>query len=398
MYDTWVYRWWYKRRLRKYSDHPFKVRNETTALKTAVIVNIVRVAERNLKKAEEVLNKINTRQKKEKMFETYKDQFGNERKIKLPIFKQNEVEEARSIIRRFFAAILLFVLFESALWYFVADLFIAEGVVFLKILMAFFLGLIFMKVLERAADYWSDYRLAEIEKEGNRISEAKFKKYKDGKVYAYLLMSFVIIAIIFAGVSRLIFLEGFDPQIYGAKEAEKLDTAYLLASIFLIILNLATAFYLASISQKYYEIKIRYKTYKSWRRHNKQFKNHISYLRELVLNLNNRIKYYIERFWQLIIEMKRIYATECDDDKKDLYKEFLELKKIPNFKINDDIYNKFEDIQAVDKGLWEYGINKDSQVVEIHTKIQIYLTKIDELKAITTSNDIEPKENDDAKN
>jgi len=388
MYDNWLYRWWYKKKLRKYMNQPFKIRNEANALKCSALINIVRITDRKLKEAEVRLNKLITRQKKEAMFEKYRDQFGNEKTITRPIFQQNEVEDAKSIVRRFFAAILLFVLFESVLWYFVADLFVSEGLQTLKILMAIFLGLIFMRVLERATELWSEYRLAEVEHNEERMTEIKFKKYKDNKKWAILLTILILLALIIAGISRLYFLEGYDPAIYGAEEAKRLNTLFMIAGIFLLILNIVTAIYLASISQKYNEIKIKYKIYRNWVKHNRKIKKYVDDLRELIIDIANGIKYYIERFWQLVIEMKRIYGQECDDDKMNLYDEYKNLKIAGNFNITKDIYVKYEDIQSTDKELWEFGINLDSQLIRINEKITAYNTKINEFKEITANQNI----------
>lgn len=388
MYDNWLYRWWYKKKLRKYMNQPFKIRNEANALKCSALINIVRITDRKLKEAEVRLNKLITRQKKEAMFEKYRDQFGNEKTNTRPIFQQNEVEDAKSIVRRFFAAILLFVLFESVLWYFVADLFVSEGLQTLKILMAIFLGLIFMRVLERATELWSEYRLAEVEHNEERMTEIKFKKYKDNKKWAILLTILILLALIIAGISRLYFLEGYDPAIYGAEEAKRLNTLFMIAGIFLLILNIVTAIYLASISQKYNEIKIKYKIYRNWVKHNRKIKKYVDDLRELIIDIANGIKYYIERFWQLVIEMKRIYGQECDDDKMNLYDEYKNLKIAGNFNITKDIYVKYEDIQSTDKELWEFGINLDSQLIRINEKITAYNTKINEFKEITANQNI----------
>lgn len=391
---TWFLHWRWKKRIQK-STSDFKIKNETAAIKSSCIKEILESTKGYIKDADDVYGKIARRIKARDKHYITRDLMGNEIKLKNPIFTQSEISQVSKTIRKYKFTIILFIVFETLLWLFAADAFFPELPSIAKYLISFILGIGLMLLIEKGFGNLSEYKEALLYKETEKMDEAHFRKYKSKRTIGYFLVGLVILVIIGLGIARVILLTPTESGLFSAEEFERLRLFNIIAPIALSVLSIGIAIYMGSAKLDQSAYKVKYDAYKNWRDHNRKTNNHLEKMREIIAKLNNIIGDTKEKSWQLVIDLKRICGLEYDARFQNEYDEYIKEKRQSNFVLSDDIYRKYEDIISVDQSLFNYGIESNTDIKPIIEKI-IQCNKIveevdKEYSPVNTSTIIEPQ-------
>lgn len=375
---TWVLRWWWRRKVKK-NTSDFKVKNETNSLKATCVNRILQISKRYLRTAEDLYDKITRRIKARDKHYIIRDIAGNEIVLKHPIFTQSEISEISKTIRKYYFTIILFVVFETLLWLFAADAFFPELPNTAKYIISFILGIGLMLLVEKGFGSLAEYKEALILNLNGKMDDSYFTKYKSKRITGYALIVIAMIVIIGLGIARIVLLTPTDSSLFTIEEFERLKFFNVIAPLALSILSIGIAIYMGSSKLDQSRFKIKYDAYKNWKTHNKKTNRHIIQLRSIIVKLNSIINDSIEMYWQLVIDLKRIYAMEFDEQFKDLYQEYVEEKRTPGFCVTEDIYRKYDDIQSADQLLFNFGIRNNEQIVPIFRNMEKFKKIIEEV-------------------
>jgi hypothetical protein len=368
---TWFLHWQWKRRIKK-DTSDFKIKNESEAIRSSCIKEILDSTKDDIKNAEYLYEKITKRIKARDKHYITRDIMGNEIKLKNPIFTQSEISQVSKTIRKYYFTIILFVVFETLLWLFAADAFFPELPNIAKYLISFILGVGLMLLIEKGFGNLSEYKEALLYKETGQMDDPHFRKYKSKRTIGYFLIGLVILVIIGLGIARVILLTPTSSGLFTSEEFERLKLFNIIAPIALSVLSIGIAIYMGSAKLDQSAYKIKYDAYKKWREHNKKTNSHITKMRDIVAKLSNTISSTIEKSWQLIIDLKRICGLEYDTRFQKEYVEYIDEKRKNDFVLNDEVYRKFENIISVDQSLYNYGIESNKEIKQIREKINQY--------------------------
>jgi flagellar hook-associated protein FlgK len=149
---------------------------------------------------------------------------------------------------------------------------------------------------------------------------------------------------------------------YTAGEAANLQKVGTWASYLTLAVTFSLAIFLALLKKQQMANSYAYKRYKKWNETIKKTNEYTQAKIKAKQDLENIYKPLIDKYWQLVKELERIWGIEYDEQDKGLFEGFQNLKRSSGLKINDDAYKKFEDVLYSDYDLFKYGIEKDSEV------------------------------------
>ena len=218
---TWILNWRWRRKVKK-NTSDFKVKNETSSLKASCVNEILQLSKSYLQKTETLFDKITKRMKARGKHYIVRDMMGKEKVLKHPIFPQSEISQISKTIRKYYITIILFVVFETLLWFFAADAFFPELPSMAKYIISFILGVGLMLIVEKGFGNLSEYKEALILKHNKEMDEANFSKYKSKRLIGYFLITISIVVIIGLGIARVILLTPVNQGLYSPGEFERL--------------------------------------------------------------------------------------------------------------------------------------------------------------------------------
>ena len=381
---TWILNWRWRRKIKK-KNSGISIKNETDSLIASCIQEILGSTKGYLMKGEVFFDKITKRIKARDKHYITRDIMGNEVKLKHPIFSQAEISHISKTIHKYYFTIILFVIFETLLWLFAADAFFPELPNTAKYLISFLLGIGLMLLIEKGFGNLAEYKEALVFRENNKMDETNFLKYKSKKVIGYFLIALVIIVIIGLGIARVILLTPTESGLFTAEEFERLKLFNIIAPVALSVLSVGIAIYMGSAKLDQSAYKIKYDAYKKFRNHNKKTNNHVANLRIIVVKINNIIRENLIKYWQLVIDLKRILGKEYDERFETEYKEYISEKSKDNFYITEDLYRKFENVHSVDQVLFTFGVKSNDEIKKICEKVKQFdgiIRKVDTEYAI----------------
>lgn len=364
--SNWLFRWWYVMKLKQQRNSPFKMKNETDALKSNCIAEIQNETESFWYSIKRLVHKLGVKSIQNNRSRIYRDEFGIESILPNPVFSDNQIALIKSKDTSLKAVIIFFSISESFLYYLTASLFVPGGAEYMKISVAIFLALLIMFALNYAFGKHFIYREA-IEKHGkNEISVHEMKKFRDMRNLGYLIIVLSFSAIIFAGISRVFFLEHIPTAGLSTAKANSVQKASDMASYFTLLITIIAAIFMALIKQDQSKYSNKYKVYKSWK--SAHIKGN-TYIQGLIKDANALIvtaEHITEKYWQLVVDLKRIYKmdTEYDIKYEDLHKEFMKAQSSNSFVITESLYRKYAPIQCSNEELFKFGIYNDKRLKE----------------------------------
>lgn len=362
---SWFFTWWRKRQLKNQAQIPHKLKLNTQRLKAECVYEI-KVTYKPIHDTFEMLKrKIEVKDAKLKVIETDRDEHGIEKEKKDVLFTQGEIEKMKSLRRFYWFIVLLFVLAESGLYYLTAQVFIPGGAEYAKLILALFLGLVVMVILNFSFEKHFEYRELVANKEKLNISPEELKNKRDIRILGYILgfLSFAIM--LAAGLVRIYFLEQMDLTGYTQLEAANLQKVGTWASYLTLAVTFALAIFLALLKKQQVTNTYKYKIYKKLRETIKKANDYRQDKIKAKRDLENIYKPLIDKYWQLVKELERIWGIEYDEQDKDLFEELKRSKRSGEFKVDDIVYTKYEDVLYANYDLFKFGIERDADIKNI---------------------------------
>lgn len=360
--SAWKLKWWYKHQLKKQSSTPHKLKLHTQKLKSSCVLEIKETYRGLIEYFEKMARKIDIKNKKIGTIDG--------------VFTQKEIEQIKSKNRFFWFIVTLFVLAETGLYYLTAQVFIpVENEVF-KLVLALFLGLVVMIILNWAVSKHFEYRKKVDMKKELSLSDGDIKNARDVRYVGYFLIAICFFIILAAALVRIFYLEQMDLSGYTPEEAANLEKVGLWASYLTLGATFALGIFLAFLKGEQAENSIRYKEWKKWRDTNKRLNVYIQNKIKTEEEIKNIYKSIIEQYWQLVKELEQIWGIEYDEQDKELLLEYKSQKRAGNLTIDDNTYSKFEDVIYADYDLFKFGCERDSNVKELVTRAVNRFSKV----------------------
>jgi len=361
----WYFKWWRTRQLKKQSQIPHKLKLNTQRLKSECVYEIKEKNKPIIDSIGMLNRKLDVKDHKMNIIKTDRDEHGIEKEKKDVLFTQTEIVKMKSLRRFYWFIVLLFIMAESGLYYLTAQVFLPGGAEYAKLILALFLGLVVMVVLNFSFEKHFEYREILANKEKLGISDEELKNKRDIKILGYILgfLSFAIM--LAAGLVRIYFLEQMDLEGYSTQEAANLQLVGTWASYLTLAVTFALAIFLALLKKQQMANSYAYKRYKKWHETIGKTNDYTQEKIKAENDLKENYKPLIDKYWQLVKELERIWGIEYDEQDKDLFDEFKDLKRSGGLEINDDTYKKYEDILYANSDLFKFGVMKDTEIDNI---------------------------------
>jgi hypothetical protein len=283
-----------------------------------------------------------------------------------PVFTTEEIAKMKLRFLYFVIIILLFPIGESFLFYLTSPLFVpgaGEGV---KIGVSIFLALLILFGCGFGFDMHFKYRDALELHEKKRLSEHQLRTYRHWLILGYVVFLFSLLTVIFAGLSRIHFLEYIPVSDLPQERTAGIRSATEFGSLVTFCVTIVTGLLLAAVKQKQGKDNVRLLVYRSWHRANVR-RNRLAL--ELIRNATeivSIVELCIEKNWQLQIDLKRIFLMETEYDPlfEAQYKTYMIEKAKPEFVLTENIYLRMMEVQGVYRDTFEYAILRDPAIRE----------------------------------
>lgn len=380
MKHSWLLRLWYVSKLRQQLNSTFKMKNEVDAIHSNSISEIQNRIEPLWLSVKKLVYKLGIKIVQNNRVRLQKNEIEKISISPNPVFSQNQISK---ITRKFWInlfIIVLFVVSESFLYYLTASLFVAGGSMIMKISVAIFLALLIMFCLDFGLTQHFLYRKMNSNHVKKEVEDYDLKKQNDLRILGYILILISITAIIFAGICRIYFLENIAPNGLSPEKIKSVKEASKWASWLTLVVTILTAVLLALIKREQSHIAEQYGVLQYW---NKTVKRRNEYSQALIKEANKillLVEQSIEKHWQLVIEIKRIFkmTEEFDERYTSLNQEYLEIKARPGFTMTEFIYRKFSVLQGAHEELFRFGIYQAAEVKDKIVYAQLSLKGVDE--------------------
>lgn len=354
----------YVKKLLEQKDSPFKMKNEADSIKSSCLIEIQNNITPLWLSIKNIAYKLGIKNIENNSSRLFRDEFGKVTKLPNPVFSANELHSIRSKSIILVIIVISFTVAESFLYFLTASLFVPGAPEYMKILVAIFLAVLLMLALNYAFHRHFFYRIVIERYHKKEITEIEIRKHRDMRNIGYFIIIICFSAILFAGFSRIFFLENVPTAGLSDAKAESVTKASKMASIFTMLITIIAAIFMAVIKQDQAIYSVKHKIYKEWK--NANIKRNI-YTQNLIGHANSillLVEKHAEKYWELVIDLKRVYHMETEYDSKyeELYKEFVELKASKNFILNEHVYRKFTVLQCSDELLFKYGIFNDETI------------------------------------
>lgn len=362
--SNWLFRWWVTMKLKEQINSPFKLKNEVDSLKSNSVLEIEQTTEPLWLNIKKLIYKIGIKTVQNNRVRIHRNAFKQLEILPNPVFTQNQIVGIVGKYWLFIIVIIGFIVSESFLYYLTASLFVPGGSQFMKIAVSIFLAMLIMFSLDFCFGKHFQYREAAGHHSKKEINDIELKKYRDRRNLGYALIVLSFAAIIFSGLARIFFLENIPGTGLTPEKLKSVQRASKMASLLTMVVTIIAAILLALLKQEQSKIAIKYHVYRNW--HNALIKRN-DYTQVLIRDANKMIlitEQSIEKHWQLVIDLKRIFKMpqEYDEKYEELNQEYLGIKSKPGFTLNDHLYRKFLPIQAAHEELFRYGILNSAEI------------------------------------
>lgn len=363
---NWLFRPWYIWKLRQQLNSPFKMKNETEAIKSGCLAEIQHSVEPLWLAIKRVLYHLGIKTIQNNRARINRNEFGQQMISPNPLFAQNQVTR---IFRKYWINVLVIVVFVSSegyLYLITASLFVPGGSKLMKISVAVFLALLTMFSLHLGFTQHFKYRELKGLVNDELMRKEELKKQNDLRILSYILVGISLCAIIFSGLARIYFLEFIPGDGLSPERLTAVQRSSKWASLLTMAVTLSTALLLALIKKEQATVADQYHVCRYWKRAIKRRNNYTQQLIHDANKLTLIVEQTIEKHWQLVVDLKRIYKmpVEYDEKYEALNREYLEIKARQGFTLNDTLYRKFSPIQSAHEELFRFGIYNMPEIKE----------------------------------
>lgn len=369
-YFTEAYKKW------RYGSTNFKLKNWTETMKSSCLDDILRSFDKVSKKYIHSDVRLKIKNKKDAVTGTFRDIFGNEEKIKHPIFTQNEIARISSKRKLYPVLFFLLLVFEGMIYALLANLITPRDLreAFPPITLIFGLGfaIVFVVALHFGFQYYFSYLEAKEIIEEKNLSKEKLRKYVVKRNMAYFVFFVFIVTNLATAIIRALILEpkGGGTDDYGTP-------------LFIMSLGLTfiAAIAMGLIEHELFEKNEKFEVFKNWKRQNKERKEYMTAIKDLYFNSGKIIARFREEYWSVVLDYQRIFECRYDSIDEPLYNKFeaeIAAGTIKLNEIDDSIYSKYKLVQSSSEELFKYGVEHDLKLLAYMAEIK---ESVDEIAA-----------------
>lgn len=383
---SWIYR-------SRYGKLPFKMRNFTESYQEDCRESIKEEFKGITTKLPNIWTRINLKDAKQKMHNSFVDVLGRSNSVKQPIFSENEVakfEQNRWIYK---IVLLLMVFFESVLYSLMASLFIKKqtlkdfaGVEFI---FGFAFAVIFVAALHFAFKSLWEFLEAKYLIERDKLNKVELKPFYKNLILAITILVVFIVTNVYTGYIRATILEPGSTS-----SSSYIDKIYGPLLIFSIAITFVVALVMALLEKEISEKGEKYKVFNNWKRQQKQRKVYNTQVKDMLKKCVERKDILIEEYWGVLKDLQRVFEIEVDADKQGLYDELNDkiLKnEIDLQKLDEKDYQHYLPVAITRHELFEYGVETDQGIIKTvaDLKEKVAIIEAFEKRNATTNGNIE---------
>lgn len=276
----------YLQKLAKQHQSPFKLKLETDSRRSACISEIQGRIEPLWLSVKALIYKLGIKNIQNNAIRVSRDDYGKQTTLPNPVFSAAQGARIKIKQRLFSIAIPVFLTAESALYLLTAALFVPGASPYLKALVALFLALLFMLSLNYSFEKHFAYREAVDRHSRKELSDFQLRVYRDQRNFGYLLGGLSFTAFIFAGLSRIFFLEHIPANGLDEAKLKSIQVASTWGSLFTMVVTLVTALLMGLLKHEQRKNGVQYRVLQEWQTANVK-RN--SYTQELIKQANTII-------------------------------------------------------------------------------------------------------------
>jgi hypothetical protein len=326
------------------------------------------------------------------MHENFVDILGDSNPMKHPIFSENEVAKFSQNKNLYKVVLFLMILFETALYSLMANLFLNRQTLKEYAGIEYILGLgfavIFVVALHFAFKNLWEFLEAKNIIEVKKLDNVRIKPFYTKLFLAIILIIFFVVTNIYTGFIRATIIE---PS--STSSNSFLDKIHGPLLIFSIAITFIVALVMALLEKDISEKSEKHKVYKNWKRQNKELKIYNTQVKNMLKDCLEVRSAQVEKYWGVIKDLQRVFRIEVDEDKQSLYNELndkLSKNEIDLKNLSDEIYQRYMEIALTRFELFAYGVNIDKDIVKTISDLQEKVSIIEESEKVkSTRNNIE---------
>jgi hypothetical protein len=148
-------------------------------------------------------------------------------------------------------------------------------------------------------------------------------------------------------------------------------------SIMAMVFTFAMAILLAKVKKTHKDASTKLTAYRKWKKNIALQESITKFFVEARASIENRIGVEIEYTHQLGLDLMRVYGEKIDEQNKELYTSFKAERATPGFKVDADIYRKYQDIAMVDNTLIVFAIQNRKGIVQLLERFDDVSIKVD---------------------
>jgi hypothetical protein len=360
--------WIYKNR---YGNLPFKMRNFTESYQEDCREAIKDEFKSITAKLPDIWTKINLKDAKQKMHDSFVDILGRSNPVKQPIFTENEVAKFKQNFWAYLGVLGLMVFFESVLYSLMASLFIKKQTLKdfagIEFIFGFAFAVIFVAALHFAFKSLWEYLEAKYLIEKGKLDKVELKPFNRNLVLAILILLVFVITNIYTGYIRATIIEPSSTS--SSSFIDKIHGALL---VFSIAITFVVALVMALLEKEITEKSEKFKVFKNWKRQQKERKKYNSQVKDMLKKCLEEKELLIEEYWGVLKDLQRVFEIEVDADKQSLYDELndkISKQEIDLQKLDDKVYQHYLPIAATRHEIFEFGIDSDEGITNTITDL-----------------------------
>jgi len=177
-------------------------------------------------------------------------------------------------------------------------------------------------------------------------------------------MALSFAAVLFAGLSRIFFLEHIPANGLSAEKLRSVQRASMVASLFTLIITISSGIYLGLQKLEHHKVGIKFRVYRYW---HKAHVRRNKYTQQLIRDCHKmllQIEQCATKYWELVLDLKEIFQTEYDAQNEKLNQEYVTLKAKPGFTLSDAVFLKYSPIAAAHEELFRHSVMNSPEIRE----------------------------------
>lgn len=351
-------------RLLLMKKHANKMRVRTSVLYSACVSKINSDYEGYKRKFGFHKEKLIVKYKKLRTIMSDRDEYGKIF-VKESIYTQKELEHLKGIYRMYWFILILFIGAEMGLYYLTSEVILMNANVILKLLVSLLLAFIGIFLFNQFFERHFDYVYAKANKEKLNLTDADISTKRLMAIVGYVLGILALGLIILAALVRILYIENIDTTGMTEQEINFANKLNLIIALLMLVVTVAIAIGLALFKKANHDNIIEYKNSKSYFKTLRRTNTLRNSFKGIMQSIEESYKHTVEECWQLFKDLETIWGIDVDDSNSELYKELKNEKYNGTFIIDLKNFNKYKDILNADKDLFEFGIFKDTHIMEI---------------------------------